>query len=187
MSLSCGVFFLLDCALRQAWKIPAEFCTLSFCISLSLHCELSLIHVENHSPLLVLPTLSLHLFFSPLWLHFDFLLSCLSLCFSLCFMLVCIAVFQYFLHQYCLPVTVGMPVCLFLSSSLFLLISSCLSGCLLVCFYFLLCMFLAGSQCLSLLPTLYISLSALLHLSLNAVMYLHASDVFLFSLSVCML
>ena len=58
-----------------------------------------------------------------------------------------------------------MPICLSLSSSLFLLISGCLSGCLVL--FLSLCTFLALLLCLPLPPTLHLPLSALPHLSIN--------------------
>lgn len=128
-SCPCHVeyFFLLDCALRQACKSPCWVMD-SLCVCLSHHLRLSLIHFSSVTfSLLLSPLVTLWLS-SPLSLSVSCLYALLS--FSICTFLF--FSFKVSLRQCRPPVTVGMSICLFLASSLFLLIS----GWLRVCFYF---------------------------------------------------
>lgn len=143
---------------------------LFLCVCPSLHLELSQIEERCRKSLFsacATYSVSSTLFFSPLvtlrlssLLSFSVFLS-VSFWYALLSFSICTLSF---LCQCCLPVTVGMPVCLFLFPSLFLLISSCLP----VCFYFSLsvCFWLDLSVCLF-LP---LSISLCLHYLIYAEM-----------------
>lgn len=163
-------------------RIPAELCTLYQSACMSLSSSQALTHIPYLRYLLC------HFFSFSLPSSYTLtLFPPASLCFSLSLfhadMHCCLSVFALYvsLRQCGLPITVGMPICLFLASSLFLLISGSLPGWLHVCFYFSLCTFLAVSLCLPLPPTLFLSVSALLHLSIVMDFFNACFSLFLFS------
>lgn len=120
LSLSCGVFFLLDCALRQACKNPC-WVMHSLCVCLSHHLELSLIH-----PTCTTSSVTFSLFLSPLVTLWLLSLLLLSVSLSLWVFQGCLSVFSSVVHYFSWSLTAFLADC----ESVFISLSLYVSGCI---------------------------------------------------------